>query len=111
MERLGLVAHGISRALAGLVGFASIAWLGSARPNTGQNLEPGSVIAIMPGGIGTSGGTGGVGGVIAAVLLLVTLKTRVRFVDVSAVWRLGAVGLLLIVVVLLDRVDTGRRVD
>ncbi len=108
VERLRLVAYATSGMLAGLAAFVSIAWLGSARPNIGQNLELESLTAIMLGGIGIFGGTGGVGGVIAAVLLIVTLKAGLQFVNVSAVWQLGAVGALLIVVLLMDRAEAAR---
>ncbi len=56
-------------------GLVSLAWLGSGRPNIGQNLELESLTAVMLGGVAITGGVGGVGGVIAAVILLVTLKT------------------------------------
>ena len=109
VDRIRLIAYSLSGSLAGLAAFVSIAWLGSARPNIGQNLELESLTAIMLGGIGIFGGTGGIGGVFAAVLLLVTLKNGLQFHNISAVWQLGAIGALLIVVLLLDRNSTTGR--
>ena len=78
-------------------------WLGSARPNIGANLELTSLAAAMLGGIAIFGGRGGVGGVLAAVILLVTLQTGLLQLNVNTVWQVGIVGLLLILVLLVDR--------
>jgi ribose transport system permease protein len=94
--------------LAGLAALVSLAWFGSARPNIGQNLELDSLAAILLGGVSISGGAGGVGGVLAAVLLIVTLKTGLQFVNVNSIWQVGIVGALLIVVLLADRLPNRR---
>jgi ribose transport system permease protein len=90
--------------LAGLAGLVSLAWLGSARPNIGQNLELESLTAVMLGGVAITG-IGGVGGVIAAVILLVTLKTGLLQLNVNTVWQVGIVGALLIAVLLIERLS------
>jgi ribose transport system permease protein len=105
VDRARLLVYGLSGLLAGLAGLVSLAWLGSARPNIGQNLELESLTAVMLGGVAISGGIGGVGGVIAAVILLVTLKNGLLQLNVNTVWQVGIVGALLITVLLIERLS------
>ena len=84
-------------------------WLGSGRPNIGQNLELTSLTAATLGGVSIFGGKGGVAGVLAAVLLLVTLQTALLQLNVNSIWQVGIVGILLIIVLLIDRLSTPRR--
>lgn len=105
VDRARLLVYGLSGALAGIAGLVSLAWLGSGRPNIGQNLELESLTAVMLGGVGITGGVGGVGGVIAAVILLVTLKTGLLQLNVNTVWQVGIVGALLIAVLLIERLS------
>ncbi|HWJ73042.1 MAG TPA: ABC transporter permease [Kaistia sp.] len=109
VDRVRLLIYTISGGLAGLGGLISLAWLGSGRPNIGQNLELESLTAAMLGGVAIVGGRGGVGGVLAAVLLLVTLKTGLLRLNVNTVWQVGVVGVLLIAVLIADRLTTHRR--
>jgi ribose transport system permease protein len=109
VARIRLLAYCASGLLAGVAALVSLAWLGSGRPNIGQNLELESLTAVLLGGIGIFGGTGGVGGVLAAVLLLVTLQAGLQYINVSSVWQVGVVGLLLILVLLIDRVPMRLR--
>lgn len=103
VDRVRRLVYALSGLCAGAAALVSLAWLGSARPNIGQNLELTSLTAAMLGGIGIFGGRGGVGGVLAAVLLLVTLQTGLLQLNVNSVWQVGIVGLLLIAVLLADR--------
>ncbi|APO76984.1 sugar ABC transporter permease protein (plasmid) [Rhizobium etli 8C-3] len=105
VDRARLLVYGLSGTLAGLAGLVSLAWLGSARPNIGQNLELESLTAVMLGSVAITGGVGGVGGVIAAVILLVTLKTGLLQLNVNTVWQVGIVGALLIAVLLIERLS------
>jgi ribose transport system permease protein/rhamnose transport system permease protein len=107
--RVRFVLYTLSGALAGGAGLVSIAWLGSGRPNIGQNLELESLTAAMLGGILITGGRGGVGGVFAAVLLLVTLKTGLLQLNINTVWQVGIVGALLVFVLLADRLSQRWR--
>jgi ribose transport system permease protein len=109
VDRVRLLIYALSGALAGLAGLISIAWLGSARPNIGQNLELESLTAVMLGGVAITGGVGGVGGILAAVILLITLKTGLLQLNVNTVWQVGIVGALLISVLLIDRISKHWR--
>lgn len=109
VDRVRLLLYTASGALAGTAGLVSVAWLGSARANIGQNLELESLTAAMLGGIAITGGLGGVGGVLAAVILLVTLKTGLLQLNVNTVWQVGIVGALLIFVLLAERLSQRWR--
>ncbi len=108
VDRVRMLAYALSGLLAGMAALVSLAWLGSGRPNIGQNFELTSLTAAMLGGIGIFGGKGGVGGVLAAVLLLVTVQTGLLQLNVNSVWQVGIVGALLIVVLLIENVPKVR---
>ncbi len=59
----------------------------------------------MLGGVAITGGVGGAGGILAAVILLVTLKTGLLQLNVNTVWQVGIVGALLIAVLLIERLS------
>ena len=109
VDRVRLAAYAASGALAGCAALVSLAWLGSGRPNIGQNLELTSLTAAMLGGVGIFGGKGDVFGVLAAVLLLVTLQTGLLQLNVNTVWQVGIVGMTLIAVLLIDNLALVRR--
>ncbi|WP_337269158.1 ABC transporter permease [Oryzifoliimicrobium ureilyticus] len=109
VDRTRMMIYATSGLLCGAAGLVSIAWLGSGRPNIGQNLELASLTAAMLGGILITGGRGGVGGVLAAVILLVTLQTSLLQLGVNTVWQLGIVGCLLIFVLLAERLSQRWR--
>ena len=109
VDRVRLVAYAASGCLASCAALVSLAWLGSGRPNIGQNLELTSLTAAMLGGVGIFGGKGDVFGVLAAVLLLVTLQTGLLQLNVNTVWQVGIVGATLIAVLLVDNLALIRR--
>ncbi|MDR3374747.1 MAG: ABC transporter permease [Ancalomicrobiaceae bacterium] len=109
VDRVRLIAYGASGAFAGSAALVGLAWLGSARPNIGQNLELTSLTAALLGGIGIMGGRGGVIGILAAVLLLVTLQTGLLQLNVNSIWQVGIIGALLIIVLLADNLRFIRR--
>ncbi|ODN71823.1 ABC transporter permease [Methylobrevis pamukkalensis] len=109
VDRARLIVYGLSGLASGAAAFVSLAWLGSARPNIGQNLELTSLTAVLLGGVSIFGGRGGVAGVLAAVLLLVTLQTALLRLNINTVWQVGIVGALLVAVLVADALTTRRR--
>ncbi len=109
VDRLRLLVYCLSGLLAGCAGFISLTWLGSARPEIGVNLELESLTAALLGGVAIFGGRGSVIGVLAAALMLVTIKTCMLQLGLNSVWQLGAVGLLLILVLMAQRLFIYRR--
>ncbi len=108
VDRVRLVLYCVTGGLAGLAAFVSLAWLGSARPNIGVNLELEALTAVLLGGVAITGGRGGLTGVLAAVFLVVTLKTALLQSGINTVWQTGAIGLLLIVALLANRFSLSK---
>ena len=109
VDRVRLIAYALSGLLAGSAALVSVAWLGSGRPNIGDNLELTSLTGAMLGGVSIFGGRGSVAGVMAAVLLLVTFQTALLQLNINTIWQVGLIGALLIAVLLADRFSTRRR--
>jgi ribose/xylose/arabinose/galactoside ABC-type transport system permease subunit len=109
VDRIRLLAYTLSGGFAGMAALVSLAWFGSARPNIGVNLELESLAAALLGGIAITGGVGGVLGVLLAVVMIVTLKTGLQFINVPTIWQVGIVGLLLILSLLLDLLPSRWR--
>jgi ribose transport system permease protein len=105
VDRMRRVAYCVSGLLAGAAGLVSLAWLGSGRPNIGDNLELTSLTAAMLGGINIFGGRGSVAAVLAAVVLLVTVQTALLQLNVNTIWQVGIIGALLIATLLADRLS------
>lgn len=103
VDRLRFIIYTITGALCGTAGFVSLAWLGSGRPNIGLNLELDSLTAVMLAGVAIDGGKGAIPGVLAAVLLIILLKTAMLQGGLNTVWQVGTVGILLIVALFADR--------
>ncbi len=108
VDRLRLVLYAVSGGLAGLAAVVANAWLLSARPNIGQNLELESLTAALLGGIAIQGGHGSVLGPLVAVLFLTTFKTGLQLANINTIWQVGGIGALLILSVLADRPWKGR---
>jgi ribose/xylose/arabinose/galactoside ABC-type transport system permease subunit len=109
VDRCRVAIYATSGLLAGLAAVVANAWLGSARPNIGQNLELQSLTAALLGGIAITGGYGGVIAPLAAVLFLVSLQTGLQLANVNTIWQVGLIGLLLVLSVLVDRFVLFRR--
>ncbi len=93
---LRLTMYGLSGALAGLAALLADAWLQSARPDIGANLELESLTAALLGGVSIAGGAGAPAGALLAVLFLQSLKTGLQLANVNAIWQTGLVGALLL---------------
>lgn len=107
--RLRLTLYAASGALAGLAAVVAGAWLQSARPDIGINLELDSLTAALLGGVSIAGGAGTPAGILLAVLFLQSLKTGLQLGNVNGIWQTGLVGLLLLASLQADRLLRQRR--
>jgi ribose transport system permease protein len=106
VTRILIAVYAIAGMLAGLAGVMQVARIGAASPQVGGEIIFSAAAAVLLGGTSFSGGVGGVGGTIIGVLLLATLENGLSVSGVQTYWQQIITGVILIVVVLLDRIQT-----
>jgi len=84
------------------------AWVGSAQPIAAPNITLESLAAVVLGGVALTGGSGGVRQVFLGVLVLSMLSNVMNMIGVSAYFQTLAVGIVIILAVIMDRI---RRKD
>ena len=80
--------------------------LASASPTAGATLALTAGSAVLLGGTSFYGGVGGVGGTVIGVLLIAVLQNGLGLMGVSAFWQGVVTGIVLIVAVLLDKLQS-----
>lgn len=77
--------------------------LGAIDPDTGTGMELDTIAAVVIGGSSLSGGKGSLIGTFIGVFLITILHNGLNLIGVSPFWQGSAVGSVIIVSVLLDR--------
>jgi rhamnose transport system permease protein len=109
-ERRVLTAFVLAGALAGLGGVLFTARFGTVDATAGTGYELTVIAAAVVGGVAIFGGVGSVYGAALGALLLGTITSSLIVLRVQAFWQLAAVGALLLVAIVFDRL-VGLRVD
>lgn len=100
------VVSGLCAAVAGLV-LAST--LTSADPNAGETYELTAIAAVVIGGAALTGGRGNVRGTLLGAFVIGFLSDGLVIVGVSAYWQMVFMGAVIVVAVLLNTLQYGRR--
>ena len=94
------VVSGVLSALAGLV---ASAWLMTARPDIGRDIELQAITVTVLGGANIFGGEGSLTGTLLAVLIVTMVATGLQLANINTVWQLGAIGVILLASVALNQ--------
>ncbi len=100
-----IAVYAIAGLLAALAGVLQDARIGAASPLVGSTVIFDAAAAVLLGGTSFAGGVGGVGGTAIGVAFLATLQQGLSISGVQDYWQQIITGLILIIVVLLDRVQ------
>lgn len=100
------VISGICAAVAGLI-LAST--LTSASPTAGNTYELTAIAAVVIGGASLMGGRGNVRGTLLGAFVIGFLSDGLVIVGVSAYWQMIFIGAVIVVAVLLNSLQYGRR--
>ncbi len=73
-------------------------WLLTARPDAGSGYELRAIAIAVLGGVDIFGGSGRLSGVLLATMAIVLIEGGMQQLNISPVWQLGVVGLLLVLV-------------
>jgi ribose/xylose/arabinose/galactoside ABC-type transport system permease subunit len=102
-----IAVYAIAGLLAALGGVLQDARIGAASPQVGANVIFSAAAAVLLGGTSFAGGIGGVGGTAIGVAFLATLQQGLSISGVQDYWQQIITGVILVIVVLLDRVQHG----
>jgi ribose transport system permease protein len=102
-----IAVYAIAGMLAALAGVIQDARIGAASPLVGSTVIFDAAAAVLLGGTSFAGGIGGVGGTAIGVAFLATLQQGLSVSGVQDFWQQIITGVILVVVVLLDRIQHG----
>jgi ribose transport system permease protein len=106
VDRIKLAIYTLAGGLAGVGGLIVTSRLNSAQPNAGMGDELDSIAAVVIGGTSLSGGRGTILGTVIGCLVIGVLKTGLVLLDVSPHWQLVVKGLVILLAVALDRMQS-----
>ena len=98
----------ISGALAAVAITFSIAQLLSVDPLAGQGMELDAIAAVVIGGASLFGGRGSMIGTLIGVLIMVMIRNGLNLMGVSPFWQGSAIGTIIIVALLIERLVSAR---
>lgn len=101
-------AYVISGFLSALAALILVARLGAAEPILGNLWELDAIAAAAIGGASLLGGKGSIIGTILGAVILGALRNGLTLLNVQAFYQLLAIGIVIIVAMLIDRVTRGN---
>lgn len=100
--RLKLTVYALSGLLAACAGVMMTAWLGVAAPTAAEGYELDIIAAAVIGGTSLFGGEGSIIGVVLGAMLMQVLRNGLVLLGVASYWQSGALGAMILAVVLID---------
>ncbi|QDZ16282.1 ABC transporter permease [Humibacter ginsenosidimutans] len=109
VKRRILLTYVVSGGCAGLVAILVIGRIGVGDPSVGNGWELDAIAAAVIGGVSLYGGEGRIVGVVAGALLLMLINNALIVLNVSPFYQQVALGLVLGVAIVADRIRALRR--
>lgn len=101
-ERIKVTVYTLSGLLAACGGVIMTAWLGVAAPTAAEDYELDIIAAAVIGGTSLFGGEGSIFGVVLGALLMQLVRTGMVLLGFPTYWQVGAIGTMILAVVLID---------
>ena len=98
----------LSGALAAVAVTFSVGQLLSADPLMGNAMELDAIAAVVIGGASLSGGRGSMIGTLIGVFIMVMIRNGLNLLGVSPFWQGTAIGTIIIVALLVERLVSSR---
>ena len=109
VRRVKVLAYVISGVCASIAGLILASTLTSASPTAGNTYELTAIAAVVIGGASLMGGRGNIRGTLLGAFVIVFLSDGLVIVGVSAYWQMVFIGAVIVVAVLLNTLQYGRR--
>jgi ribose transport system permease protein/AI-2 transport system permease protein len=108
VDRTKIQAYALLGLFAGIAAVLYVARLRNVEVNIGTNIALEAIAATILGGANIRGGTGSLLGALMGVLFIKMTQNGLVLIGVSSLWETVVIGGLLIVVLVLDAVETRR---
>ncbi len=108
VDRTKVQAYALIGLLAGLAAVLYVARLRNVEVNIGTNIALEAIAATILGGANIRGGVGSLIGALMGVLFIKITQNGLVLIGVSSLWESVVIGGLLIVVLVLDAIETRR---
>lgn len=108
VDRIVVVAFAISGFCGGLAGVVLSSRLDAGNGNFGAGNLLDAVAAVVVGGTSLMGGVGSVIGTLGGVLIIATIRNGLILMNVQAFWQQVAVGAIIIVAVVINKLAKGE---
>ena len=109
VKRYSIACYAIGGMCAAMAAIVQTSRFEFAKPNRGESWELMAIGAVVIGGTSLFGGSGGVGRTVIGVLIIKSLQTGLGHMDVPSYWQRILIGVVIILAVWIDRVQTRRR--
>lgn len=106
INRIKLIVYSIGAALAALGGIIVTSRLDSAQPNAGLSYELDAIAAVVIGGTSLNGGRGSIWGTVTGAIIIGVLNNGLVLLNVSPFWQQVVKGLVILLAVIIDRMNT-----
>jgi ribose transport system permease protein len=103
-----MLVYAFSGFSAGVAAIILTAWVNAAQPVAEPDMTLKSIAAVVLGGIALTGGSGGMIHVLYGCIILGALSNSMTMVGVSSYYQILAIGIVIILAVMLDRVRRRR---
>ena len=107
--RVKRLVYTICGLMAGIAGIATAARLGVGQSTAGVGYEMDAIAAVIIGGASVAGGSGTVLGVLIGAAIMGVLNNALVLLNVSAYWQQAVLGVVIIVAVSFDKLQSRRR--
>ncbi len=109
VKRVKITVYVLSGICAAIAGLVLSSQLTSAGPTAGTTYELTAIAAVVIGGAALTGGRGTVGGTMLGAFVIGFLSDGLVIVGVSAYWQTVFTGAVIVLAVLLNSIQYGRR--
>lgn len=109
VKRVQLTVYVLSGICAAIAGLVLSSQLTSAGPTAGTTYELTAIAAVVIGGAALTGGRGGIGGTMLGAFVIGFLSDGLVIIGVSAYWQTVFTGAVIVLAVLLNSIQYGRR--
>jgi ribose transport system permease protein len=106
INKVKLVVYGMGAAMAALGGVIVTSRLDSAQPNAGTSYELDAIAAVVIGGTSLTGGKGSVWGTVIGAVIIGVLNNGLVLLNVSPFWQQVVKGLVILLAVIIDKVNS-----